>query len=101
MNNVKFLKCLILQAVRQGYKNLALYNIYYKIDEDYITTRAYYQIVFDRDFARAIWGDKDYYRGRVKEYSLPYWKYKLRKLISVDDPIEYLKEDTCLKRLAI
>lgn len=93
--DVIFLKRLLKKAIEKGYSNAALIDI--KIDKQYIITNAYFQLIFDIDFAKALWGEKDVFNGEISNYCLPYWKRKQWKLISVKDPIAYLREeDTCL-----
>ncbi len=91
--DIRFLRRLILMAVQGGYKNLGLHTIYRKIDMAYIVRNEYYQLVFDVDFMAALWGDKDHYLGKIQGYSCPKWKYKLRRMVCVHDPLAFLKEE--------
>lgn len=93
--DIQFLKRLLQHAKDKGYTNAALIHI--KIDKNYIITNQYYQLVFDIDFARAIWGEQDHFNNKINDYCLPEWKICQWKLVTCKDPLEHLKEEfVCL-----
>ena len=57
-----------------------------------------YDIIFDHDFAKALWGEEDaevHEEGVKKEpYHLPIWQVRLRQMVIAEDPIKYLGENT-------
>lgn len=61
----------------------------------------YQSILFDHDFAKAFWGEKDFdYEievgfpdGTVYDVArLPAWQYHLQQMVLEEDPIRYLEE---------
>lgn len=55
-----------------------------------------YVIIFNHDFAKALWGDKrNYfvYDGINDPYYDGDWKYHLQQMVIADDPIKYLGEN--------
>lgn len=92
MSDDRFLKWLIRRAVRRGYAHPGLHKMYKSIDRRSTYTNSCYQILFDVDFARAIWGEKDHYNGSIKGYCCPEWHFRQRKMVTHSDPIQYLKQ---------
>jgi len=60
----------------------------------------YNGLLFSKDFAKALWGDKltnvfiqcPNCRRRVKDYFPTGWQYHLQKMVIAEDPIAYLGE---------
>ncbi len=58
------------------------------------------EVMFDHDFARALWGDDETSISTGGEpspwdddmSSLPAWQYHLQQMVISDDPIKYLGE---------
>lgn len=77
------------------------------------STQRLYDIIFNHDFAKTLWGGKDpefwHLRGKVsgikahgsrqvleeveKEPFIPEWQYHLQQMVIADDPIKYLGEN--------
>lgn len=58
-----------------------------------------YSVIYDKDFAKAIWGEetnkfgfwnKDKFDGYVE---MPNWQYHLRQMVVADDAIAYLGDN--------
>lgn len=62
---------------------------------------AYQEFIFNRDFAKALWGDKP--MGGIPSFTikygvdyhgrLPAWQYHLQQMVIAEDPIKYLGEN--------
>lgn len=46
-------------------------------------------VVFDKDFAKAFWGEK--HLG-YRDFEGPTWKYHLQQMVLEEDPIRYLEQ---------
>lgn len=63
----------------------------------YTQDNEYYRVIFNHDFAKALWGDNevivysDTYED-IHEY-LPNWQYHLQQMVIANDPIKYLGEN--------
>lgn len=65
---------------------------------------AVYSFIFDRDFAKALWGEELvgglYYMRRLTDKKATYakymqsnWQYHLQTMVIADDPVLYLREN--------
>lgn len=115
MSNKEILEKAIQKAIDGGYSDLVTDGVeVLGIDEfgEYLKLKgklqgyydcAIYQLIFNHDFAKAIW---DTYPKRVHIVShgrgkdgnerieeLPMWKYHLQQMVVSDDPIQYLGEN--------
>lgn len=52
-------------------------------------------IIFDKDFAKALWGNKKTESWNDYEVVVPYtgWQYHIQQMVIAENPIEYLKEN--------
>jgi len=59
---------------------------------------AVYWLIFNHDFAKALWGDgwmpalEDIANGYPESEAQPDWQYHLQQMVIADDPIKYLGE---------
>ena len=90
-HSLKILQRACNVAKRRGYKNLLFATL--TLNEEYIISNQYYQLVFDRNFAKAFWGELDHYKGQINCFSLPQWVWKIRKMAICEDPLEFLEEE--------
>lgn len=59
---------------------------------------SYKDMLFDRDFAKALWPRGEYKKGELAPYGIgtnhdgikAEWQYHLQNMVIADDPIEYL-----------
>lgn len=50
-------------------------------------------VIFNHDFAKAIWPGQAEIPGLTIKGDFPAWQYGLQQMVVADDPIEYLKEN--------
>lgn len=78
-----------LSEVREGRSVIAEYHAY--------------EIIFNHDFARALWGEDIFIRppedfnNDSSRYTLPNWQYHLQQMVISEDPIKYLEENAGIK----
>lgn len=91
MTNQQILEKAIQKAVDNGYVS----NYIKPRVEELIDSSLHYAVIFNHDFAKALWPDS-YHKGSVV-YGLPplendviAWQYHLQHMVIADDPIKYL-----------
>lgn len=63
--------------------------------EHTVETVNVYAVIFDKEFAKALWGDGTGYTGGTgsPEFKpIPRWQSRLQDMVIADDPIKYLGE---------
>ena len=60
----------------------------------FIQTNQHYQIIFDKDFAKAFWGEEKF--NTINWNPWPYltiekWRYHLSQLVMLEEPLKYLE----------
>ena len=112
MTEIEKLEVLVQRAIENGWKTPKHgYKIWLPVGstelliilyEDYdIDVQYNYQaIIFNHDFVKALWGDKDIHdlSERISStisqaYSLYNWQYHLQKVVISDDPIDYMYKE--------
>lgn len=84
-------------AVR--YQNCAYFRQADDSEPYWVQAVPLYEIIFDKDFARALWGKepKSLYADSANEdylyETLPIWQYHLQQMVISGDPIKYLGEN--------
>lgn len=62
-----------------------------------VTGFDYQAIIFNHDFAKALWGERKILRnvphGVEVDTSHPGWQYHLQQMVIADDPIKYLGDN--------
>jgi len=102
MSNEEILQKAIEKAQANGWSNAV---IYYVQSESQIVTSfggvsislCYEQIIFNHEFAKALWPQPAPYEyrndGTSRSISLsPAWIHHLQEMVIIDDPIKYLGE---------
>ena len=74
----------IYRVNNSDYENPTMLPIEESIDVLLINNE-YFRLIFDKDFAKAFWGE-DTITG------LPEWKYHLQQMILEDNPLKYLEK---------
>jgi hypothetical protein len=72
----------------------------------YLSDKQYYTLIFDKDFAKALWGDEEWFLSDLGEWhksvdhpdwlgadSKLAWEYHLQTMVISDNPIKYLGEN--------
>jgi len=125
MNNQKILEKAIQKAIDGGWNIVdytsskdkwKIFNRDYRIEEDGIYSKGPYacmecfkpdmsipEIIFNHDFAKALWGDIKTWRswqGTAFEHMADFvqieltdWQFHLQQMVIADEPIKYLGEN--------
>jgi hypothetical protein len=102
MTNRKIITKAIKKAESNGYES----EVYFRWEDydgevdfaDWEYHEHIYELIYDHDFAKALWGEAVYgtlaeLRGDAPPNKLPHWKYHLQQMVIADDPIKYLGEN--------
>lgn len=98
MTNQEILTKAIQKAVANGWQGSPNYNITWSAKDNawVLPDTNYYSIIFNHDFAKALWGEEMIWWGfpdtTHKKYELLTWQYHLQQMVIADDPIKYLGE---------
>jgi len=113
--NKEILEQAITKAVDGGLKGYwaERYADCRRLDEmEYLTGENIYQeghsleeLIYNHDFAKALWGEKQEARPSMIDYTdtdklfttyrtQPNWQYHLQAMVIADDPIQYLGDNT-------
>lgn len=97
MSNQEILTKAITQAIAGGWiTNLLVYP--YEVESNFVTIHYLeedadmhaYEIIFNRGFAKALWGDKPIIEKPPIEIRVSKWQYHLQQMVVAEDPIAYL-----------
>jgi len=106
--NKEILEKAIKKAIDGGWYNDAESHtfignsVHFQMSEISSERKSYRDIIYDQDFAKALWGDEehgeeDYYSPKHNDCSgsswLESWEYHLKEMVVADDPIKYLGEN--------
>lgn len=109
LTNQQILEKAIQKAIDGGWKSgckllevwqpiNTLDDIFVRLEDDSGSYRQFNSqaIIFNHDFAEALWGEEPVYvkTGDKKGdyYVLPEWQYRLQQMVIADDPLKYLGE---------
>jgi hypothetical protein len=86
MNNTEIIKKAIEKAVSNGYEVPIFFNIEASWADLLFVSR---KIYFSHNFAKAFWGEDEYYipTGKIKV-----WQYNLQEMVLEENPIDYLRK---------
>lgn len=85
MNNKEILEKAFTIATNNGFNQRDVEPDIFMIPEAFI---------YRHDFAKALWGDKPYYRFDGDTLETPkQWQYHLQQMVISDDPIKYLGDN--------
>lgn len=85
---IDILKDAVAKAVRNGYKDPGVeMSIGF-----YLDGTNYYSIIFDKEFAKAIWGSDLRSTASVCPDSI-LWQWHLRQMILMAEPLKYLEKN--------
>jgi len=97
MSNQEILEKALRKAIDGGWNRLIVVTFYNDLDG---TTAEYIEpMIFNRGFAKALWGEEPEYG--IKRYGderqdagkfIP-WEYHLQQMVIAEDPIKYLGEN--------
>lgn len=95
MTNQQILEKAIQKAMENGWNFVSNWYvsgryIKWKVNKDKYVVRDAESIIFDHEFAKALWGEEDMLDG--DEY-IPAWQAYLRAMVIAEDPIKYLGEN--------
>lgn len=120
MSNKEILEIATQKAIDRGWCNGALKytfvgnGVHFQMSEVSFEMRSYNDIIFNHDFAKALWGETkvndmvDKYellkkKGLVYaydnanesfEYDEPVWMWHLQQMVIAEDPIKYLGDNS-------
>lgn len=108
MTNQEILEKAIQKAIEGGYNMGGLlspmdpgsYEVLAPFDGSYLRiemtnwtgdkyTESINSVIYDRDFAKALWGESEPIKGQEPWQTLG-WEHHLKNMVVADDPIEYL-----------
>lgn len=92
INHLTTLENAVGLATRRGWENPWSYlhlNVDHFMDHD----DGYKAIIFNHEFAQALWGLHCGERGCIDCKTCPLWKHHLQLMVQADDPIEYLADN--------
>jgi hypothetical protein len=95
MEQNKTLKIALKKAVDNGFRIKP--HQFLSRDKQTGEVYGYESIIFDHEFARALWGESDLLLdgNNVKVYaSMPVWKHHIMLMAAADDRIAYLEANT-------
>jgi len=58
-----------------------------------VLTSEYKTLIFNHNFAKALWGEEPYDAIQGEVYDSPKWKVVLQQMVIADNPIKYLGEN--------
>lgn len=108
MSNKEILERAISKAIDGGWvhKSAELGFTNYELDPermiegDHDTYPYVNQIIFNHDFAKALWGEDPYWTalpgklGEIRqEVEVPAWKMHLQQMVIAEDPLKYLEKN--------
>ena len=82
-------------------------SVHFQMSEISSERKSYRDIIYDQDFARALWGEEESSYATEGGYTavyparreweepdmIPVWQYHLQQIVIADDPIKYLGEN--------
>lgn len=92
-----------IDILKRAIKKAELNGYVCPFEFDYETGRvmdrkAYYAIIFDADFCKALWGEEEKFLPYL--YTHPHlgertilWHWHVRQMVVCDDPMQYLEEN--------
>jgi len=104
MSNQEILERAIQKAIDSGFTANdigqeigTVADVYYYFDDDH-GDLAINNLIWRHDFAKALWGEKPYYRFDGDTLETPtQWQHHLQQMVIADNPIQYLGENTNTK----
>lgn len=103
MTNQEILTKAIQEAIDGGWKPSYLHKVIEGQEASYILENrdiSDYDIIFDHDFAKALFGEVEQSHGYFdKKHHMylglpePAWQYHLQQMVIAEDPIKYLGEN--------
>lgn len=108
MTNEQILEKAISLAIDGGWEDNMFEVMHYTHEHSKIATPEFlYQLIFNHQFAKALWGEKPPLQRRVYEKDYKgnrqlrlrgkrtgiAWQYHLQQMVIADDPIKYLGEN--------
>ena len=105
MTNQEILTKAIKKAQENGWYNDAIgitfigNSVHLQMSEVSYEKKSYNDIIFNKDFAKSLWGDEyEYFEvgdGRSRPYpevGYHVWQYRLQQMVISEDPIKYLEK---------
>lgn len=104
MKNKLILQRAIQKAIDGGWsisggwlKDKSPAQIVEAIQVESVSLSAYKQLIFDHNFAKALWGEEDSDRWKIPSgatvIAMKHWQVMLQQMVIADDPIKYLGEN--------
>jgi len=107
LSDAQIIQRAIKKAVDNGWKTIVAFDIVMP----YTNETEFYSIIFDKDFAKAFWGELPIHRSIVwnemgninskvwemikpyiKKGNLKHWQYHLQEMVISENPIKYLSQ---------
>ena len=88
-------KEILQKAIKKAISNGCPYNFIDISIDKWIKYKFYYAVIFDSDFAKAFWGEKEI--NTINWYPWPYqtiekWRYELGQMAMVNEPLKYIEK---------
>ena len=111
MNYEEILKKAVKKAVKNGFEGCEFGNSHIETTDDWVwigneegetCSCHYWEIIFDHDFAKAFWGEKE--KCKCSGFVIQYeggcccgakesgWQYHLQQMVLCEKPLDYIKD---------